>query len=228
MNAIRKGIEEALKDFIRAPFQIIREAGLSNEIGRAISVQLDPNISFYEMQFPNGNKTFSPLFPKGKTSRVQYEMKVPVSTIPETIKTVDIAILKCEKSVHLECRKGGPGDVVAKLRVEDVFAAIEVKASPSSRSDQRRAYEADILALSALSNVGIFAVFVIVDKSLELFGSWSPERKFDGWLKGECWEIRECDADSLPPGGGWVEVWDIETGNNGWAPRVRHVKPSVP
>jgi hypothetical protein len=104
-----------------------------------------------------------------KTNRTQLEMKIGGCECLSHGKT-DVLLLKSSGPVKLTCHRHGPTDVIADIDADDVDAAIEIKACPSSMSGQRHKCRADVTKLYQLvhAHPGIQAYFLLLDKSVSI------------------------------------------------------------
>lgn len=254
-NAVQACIQDLLNAHVSLPFGILREHGVVSDLrGRlvhdpAFNVPIAPVFIGHPYQSP-GPRT--PL----DVRRIQQEIKLPLSSawlsgritfpsqqlksawqsVSATEKTVDIAILS--SAPQLTRKASGPGDVVARLNCQSMAGAIEVKASPSAQPGLKGDYVKDILALLDLARSGIDGYFVLLDKSLDLYGS-------PGHPNAICWDsahlqklsIRESRRPSIqcpslkaagvtisasrPVSTPHIQVWTIGRANSitgAWAP----------
>jgi hypothetical protein len=169
--AIQKAIEALAFTHRRRPFGILRETGVAGELKRWADQFL------WGRNFTNATVVNMPqgeMGPTVDTDRVRLEAGVllppenpgdPVN--PEFV--LDLVLYKTA-GVFLNRHVAGPGDVVLKTNPESILAAVEIKASPSSRQDQKLAYASDIKRLLDLRRrYQIATFFVLLDKSSNLY-----------------------------------------------------------
>ncbi len=170
LQVIREAIKAVLAEHIRRPFNYIREAGLQARIAQKIEARLRPRtVKFVVPETDMSPRKSRPARGrKPTTNRVQLEMHISGEK-PSSKTRFDIVVLRSNRPIELTWCTGGAGDVAAKIRPEDVLAAIEVKASPSSHRSQRNAYEKDLTRLAGLVSHEIHGFFVFADKSSGLY-----------------------------------------------------------
>ena len=71
---------------------------------------------------------------------------------------------------------GWPGDIVHRSFLNSVLAAVEIKAGPSRRADQKKGYVKDIARLLRLRELRIAGFFVLLDKSSAFYGNFVGRR----------------------------------------------------
>ena len=217
---IASAISTFLKEYIRSPFQHLRESSAQARLAELIKTELRRAKAPLEVgaivkldkpqkHFLHGNSL--------ETSRMQLEMKIGGCRCDGHGKT-DLLLLKAAGPVKLTCHRHGPADVIADIDAANVDVAIEIKACPSSMSGQRDKCRADVTKLHRLVNAhpGIQAYFLLLDKSVsipELAAVSSPKHK--DWLEDMNDEVRVKRPTRRP----FVEIWDLDT--DALAPRRR-------
>jgi hypothetical protein len=104
------------------------------------------------------------------TSRVQLEMKIGQCNCASEHGKTDIVLLRDRGPVTLTCHVFCPSDIIAAINANDVVAAIELKACPSSMGGERAKCSADIEKLFSLVDAHrvIAGYFVFLDKSIAM------------------------------------------------------------
>ena len=223
LQAIRNAIRDVLEEHIRHPFHTLREVGIQSDLRDALRRQLRPSFVALASPHPSEGRVAASWSSAHQTCRVALEMKITGPDISKSTST-DVVVLRAGDPVRLQWRGGGPGDAVAQIDAQHVAAAIEIKASPSTTAERRR-YVRDVQRLSALQQNGSAGFFVVVDKSLALYGTPTNRRKSQSdWLKCpvvQCkLQLREVRL-SAPENHNEpaVEIWDIASDDASWRPR---------
>lgn len=217
---IASAINTFLKEYIRSPFQYLRESSAQARLGELIKTELRRAKAPLEVgatvRLDKPHKHFfhgSAL----RTSRTQLEMKIGGCKCDSHGKT-DVLLLKATGPVKLTCHRHGPTDVIADIDAADVDVAVEIKACPSSMSGQRHKCRADVTKLHRLvkAHPRIQAYFLLLDKSVsirELATVSSPKHK--DWLEDMNSKVRGKPPLRRP----FVEIWDLDADSP--APRRR-------
>ena len=228
-----------MRGHIDQPFRILREAGVAAEL-RCLLLADAAFSRTIQAQLPTHAAKSSSPARAVQVASVQLEITAipaPQQQPAGDPKTLDIAIL--HPGCALTCARNGPGDVIRQIKIHDLSAAIEVKASPSKDLSTGGAYARDIDALLRLAKSGgVKSYFVLLDKSSALYGTdgitvsttnteelprWmqdrpdafhhEPHRK-QGSRKRVPGNLRQKNItmSSTAPGNGvpYVEVWTIE------------------
>jgi hypothetical protein len=158
---VRGAIRNALQEFAANPFYDLRERDLQAHLLHTLRSTLQPPVVAAHLRT---KKDGALVAPPVSTSRVHAEMKIGAAPI-------DLIVLRADHEPELTVyHHAGALDVVASVRREDVSALIEVKAAPSSRTDQIQAFIQDLQKLSRLTAgpEHCLGFFVLCDKSLRL------------------------------------------------------------
>ncbi len=208
---IAKAIDIFLEEYIRSPFQYLRESSAQARLAELVKSQLrraqEPLEVAAQVTLDKPHKHFS----HGnvlKTNRTQLEMKIGRCGCDAHGKT-DVLVLKAAGPVNLTCHRHGPTDVIADIDAEDVDVAIEIKACPSSMNGQRHKCRADVTKLYRLveAHPKIHAYFLLLDKSVsipKLAAVSKPKHK--DWLEDMNDRIRR----KPPARRAFVEIWDLD------------------
>lgn len=242
------GVEKCIRDFLQhhisRPFGILRERGVVSELRNRLEQGVFPNpvppagFMHYPPKPPYAASGFNRSGVVTDVLRVQEEIETALlGTVRSgTVKQLDIAVLGTSPKLH--CAANGPGDVVQWVDPGSLDAAIEVKASPSVNADMKGEYVKDILALLNLRrghlNVGN-CYFVLLDKSIGLYGQPAPSARLITWNDQAQQDIHfrarrspttkytdlpsaGLHIASTAPSQPYVEIWTIEQVSGTWQP----------
>jgi hypothetical protein len=217
---IAKAMRTFLEEYIRSPFQYLRESSAQARLAELIKTELRRAKAPLEVaatieldrphkRFFHGNHL--------KTSRTQLEMKIGRCEC-HGHGTTDVLVLNAAGPVTLTCHRHGPTDVIADIDAGDVDVAIEIKACPSSMGGQRDKCRADVNKLYRLADVHrrIHTYFLLLDKSVSIpkLATASPSRHID-WLT----DMDRTVHGKRPARRPYVELWDLNA--DSLAPRRR-------
>ena len=238
-------IQGYMQDHVNRPFGILRERGVVSELRNRLERLVFPRpvspagFMHYPPKPPYAASGFNRSGVVTDVLRVQQEIETaPFGTVRSgTVKQLDIAVLG--QSPKLHCAANGPGDVVQWIGADSLDAAIEVKASPSVNADMKGEYVKDILALLNLrrghpNNVSN-CHFVLLDKSIGLYGQPAPSARLIKWNNQAQQNIhfrarqkptiKHTDLPSAglhiantAPSQPYVEIWTIEQRSGTWQP----------
>lgn len=176
IQALRDAISALVDAHQNHPFGILREVGVQAELKRLTDHFLHGRTMVMATIMNKPSGIADPLV---ETDRVRLEGKIhPSKKLAEksdVINTRTDLLLYRKEGVRLFRHASGYGDIVYKALFEDVLAAVEIKASPSSQKGQRISYAKDITRLLDLnsqinlSNQKIEGFFVLLDKSSQLY-----------------------------------------------------------
>ncbi len=214
---VLNSIANLISEYVAQPFLHLREYGAQAQLWQILQQQM--NLSDEQMTtnftidgIPFAMRHFQ--WNNTSLSRVQREIKIIEQANQNAITECDLAILRKPGPVVLTCDRGGPADILRKVRLQDLEVAIEIKAGPSNNvsSTQRRSI-ADVIRLHQLAAAGVDAHFVFLDKSIPIPGFAEADKAFNGFIDMSEWQY-------WPPGSAihmvapeerpFVAVWDID------------------
>jgi hypothetical protein len=215
--AIDEAINALLNTYIEQPFKYLREATAQARLAELIRNRL--SLENLPSEVPVTVTLDPPAPPRfvhavdQHTSRVQLEMKIRGCACANPHGKTDIVLLRDVGPVSLTCHAFGPGDIISSIMPNDVHAAIEVKACPSSMGGERAKCIADVEKLFSLiaSHPHISSHLIFLDKSLaipniaDLHPTWTPmHHEWTDFLGARI-------SDEQPaPGVPYVTIWDID------------------
>lgn len=209
---IASAMNAFLKEYVRSPFQYLRESSAQARLAELIKTELRRaeaplkvaavvKMDKPHKRFSHGNRL--------TTNRTQLEMKIGRCECDVPHGRTDVLVLNAAGPVNLTCHAQGPADVVADIDAEDVDVAIEIKACPSSMGGQRDKCRADVTKLYELvrAHREIQTYFLMLDKSVSiprLATVSSPKHR--EWLTDMDRPVHA----KRPARRAHVEIWDLD------------------
>jgi len=169
-------IKSLFEEYRRQPLALMREIGIQARLHQLIQSSLHNETC--RIQVAIGNSRNPNIVPTlYQTGRVQMEARI-INQEQNSLETSDIVVLRptpdATPPITTTRYAKGAFDIVSKIHIEDIVAAIEIKASCSADFEQRHRFRKDINKLLQIQNnqqeyiPGQELHFVLIDKSVAI------------------------------------------------------------
>lgn len=208
---VNECIQSFLAEYMGSPILHLRESSTQSQLRDLIQKKIEPKESFATVK--DANSKTADTCGTGNVYRTQEEMKVGEIAKQRS----DIIVFRSSNEsdpIHLFREKNGALDIIAKTRIEDIEAVIEIKAACSADKSQRQLFRKDLFKLLEITptNEKLSRHFVLIDKSVPTsnFKEIEKKPKPEWWLpEGDPQEQTLKMEDNPPKNKPFVHVWWI-------------------